>query len=355
MAATVDQWDTDPDILNACGMTIELLTGVNRPPNRLDYCTKIAGTAVAPAGTPCPLWLKFVERVTGGNDALIGFLQRYIGYSLTGHVHEHVIVFLYGTGGNGKSVFVDTVSGVLGNYASAAPIEMFLTSKFDRHPTEIARLQGARLVAAQETERGRSWDEAKIKNLTGGDRLTARFMRGDFFDFRPTHKLLISGNTKPSVHNVDEGIRRRFLLVPFMVQIPPAERDPKLAEKLKAEWPAILRWALDGCIEWRRVGLVVPTIVREATDDYLAAQDTLGEWIDDCLVRDVQAFTSSRALFASWKIWAEVRNTRAGTEKAFVEELVGKGFEQRRTKYARGFNGLSLKAGDVLQLDARFG
>jgi putative DNA primase/helicase len=327
-------------------MTIELDTGIDRPPRREDYCTKIAGTHVAEPGAPCPMWMAFLNRVTAGNDALIGFLQRYLGYCMTGDVHEHVLVFLYGTGANGKTVFTDTVAGIFGAYAIAAPMEMFLSSNFDRHPTEIARLKGARLVVAHETTKGRAWDEVKIKNLTGGDRLTARFMRGDFFDFTPTHKLLIAGNIKPSLRNVDEGIRRRFLLVPFTVQIPPAERDPKLTEKLKAEWPAILRWMTDGCLEWQRVGLVVPTIVRDASEAYFAEQDTLRQWIEDCLDEEPNAFTASRALFISWKAWSEARNMRSGTEKAFVEELVGRGYQQHRTSYARGLNGLALKAHD---------
>ena len=325
-------------------MTIELATGIDRPPNRLDYITKEAGSWLADPGTPHPLWTAFLDRVTAGNDALIGFLRRWLGYCMTGHVHEHKLVFLYGTGANGKTVFIDTVAGIFGDYAISAPMEMFLTAKFDRHPTEIARLKGARLVVAQETQKGRSWDEAKIKNLTGGDRLSARFMRGDFFDFAPTHKLLIAGNTKPSLHNVDEGIRRRFLLVPFTVQIPPAERDLKLTEKLKAEWPAILRWMVDGCLEWQRVGLMVPTIVQQATDNYLADQDTISQWIEDCLDRDPNAFTPTRLLFISWKAWSEARNMRVGTEKAFAEELADKGYQQHRTMYARGFNGLALKA-----------
>ena len=131
--------------------------------------------------------------------SIIGFLQRFLGYCLTGHVHEHVLVFLSGTGGNGKGVFMSTVAGIFGDYAITAPMEMFLASNVDRHPTEIAKLMGARLVVAHETQKGRRWDEAKIKNLTGGDTLTGRFMRGDFFDFKPTHKLMIAGNHKPSL------------------------------------------------------------------------------------------------------------------------------------------------------------
>jgi putative DNA primase/helicase len=291
-------------------MTVDLDSGIDRPPSRLDYCTKQTAVSPAPVGTPCPMWIAFLNRVTGNNDALIGFLQRFLGYCLTGYVHEHKLVFLYGTGANGKSVFVSTVAGILGDYAVGAPIEMFLTAKFDRHPTEIARLKGARLVVAQETQKNRSWDEAKLKNLTGGDRLSARFMRGDFFDFTPTHKLLIAGNTKPSLRNVDEGIRRRLLLVPFTVRIPPAERDPKLAEKLKAEWPEILRWMIDGCLEWQRVGLVVPTIVRDATEEYLAEQDALARWLEESIEADPNAFALTRVLFKSWKLWCEEQSRR---------------------------------------------
>jgi putative DNA primase/helicase len=300
-------------------MTIDLHTGIDYPPNRLDYITKETGTLIAEPGTPCPMWMAFLNRVTASNDALISFLQRFLGYCLTGLVHEHVIVFLYGTGNNGKGVFVETVAGILGDYCITAPIEMFLTSKYDRHPTEIARLKGARVVVAQETQKGRSWDEAKIKTLTGGDRLTGRFMRGDFFDFKPTHKILITGNTKPSLRDVDEGIRRRFLLVPFTVLIPPAVRDPDLAEKLKAEWPAILRWMVDGCLEWQRVGLVVPTIVRDATKEYLADQDVLTQWADENLVKDGNGFVLTRVLFASWKLWAGERNLAIGTEITFSD------------------------------------
>jgi putative DNA primase/helicase len=256
-------------------MTVDLRTGTEYPPRREDYCTKQTAVAPAPPGMPCPMWMAFLNRITNNNDALIGFLQRLLGYFCTGHVHEHVIVFLYGTGSNGKTVFVETVAGIFGDYCIAAPMEMFLAAKYERHPTEIARLKGARLVIAQETAKGRFWDEAKIKNLTGGGTLSGRFMRGDWFDFKPTHKILIGGNYKPSLRNVDEAIRRRFLLVPFTVLIPPAERDPKLAEKLKAEWRAILRWMVNGCLQWRRVGLVVPTVVRDATEQYLADQDVM--------------------------------------------------------------------------------
>jgi putative DNA primase/helicase len=324
-------------------MTIELRTGIDRPPRREDYCTKSTAVSPTPAGTPCPMWIDFLDRVTDNNIELIGFLRRFLGYCLTGHVHEHVLVFFFGTGANGKSVFTDTVSGIFGDYAITAPMEMFLARKFDAHPTEIAQLMGVRLVVAQETQRGRSWDEAKIKNLTGGDKLPARFMRGDFFYFKPTHKLLFAGNYKPSLRNIDEAIRRRIILVPFTVQIPPEERDPQLAEKLKAEWPAILRWMVDGCLEWRQKGLQIPEIVRKATDQYLNDQDSLGEWIEESLEPKPDAFEFTKALFASWKHFCEERNLPAGTERAFSDSIKDRGFEQHRHKTGRGFKRVALK------------
>jgi putative DNA primase/helicase len=324
-------------------MLLDLETGVMRPSYPLDYCTKIAGAYAADPGTPHPLWDAFLKKVTAGNTELIGFLQRFLGYCMTGHVSEHVLVFLYGKGANGKSVFVNTVTRIFGDYAAVAPMEMFVTSKFDRHPTEIARLKGVRLMTAYETQRGRAWDEAKIKNLTGGDPLTGRFMRGNFFDFKATHKVLIAGNQKPTLRVVDEAIRRRFLLVPFTVQIPEAERDRDLAKKLEGEWPAILRWMIDGCLEWQRGGLRVPQVVRAATEEYLTDQDAMGEWLEACIISEHDVFTLTAKLFGSWKNWCDKRGLEAGTETAFADSLKDRGYIKDRRKYGRGFKGVRLR------------
>jgi putative DNA primase/helicase len=281
--------------------TVDLSTGTERPSDPKDRITKISAVRAADPGTPHPMWDAFLKRVTNDNQDLIGFLQRFLGYCMTGDTFEHVLLFLYGTGANGKGVFVNTIIGIMNDYAVVAPMELFMASKHDRHPTEIAKLRGARLVAAQETEKGRRWDETKIKALTSEDKLTGRFMRQDFFDFKPTHKLIITGNHKPSLRSVDEAIRRRFLLVPFTVTIPPKERDPKLAEKLRPEWPAILRWMIDGSLEWHRGGLTVPDVVRTATDSYFDDQDTMAQWIDDWIVRDLYSFTPTAELFQNWK------------------------------------------------------
>ena len=343
IAATSDQWDADPMILSGPVSTVELLSGSCRPPRREDFCTKQTAVSAAPPRTAHPLWNAFLDHVLAGDGELISFMQRFLGYCLTGYTHEHVFMFLHGKGANGKGVFVKTVSEIMGDYAIGSLMETFLAARFDRHPVEIATLRGARLVVAQETQRGRSWDEAKIKTLTSSDKLTGRFMRGNPFDFGPSHKLLFTGNYKPTIRSTDEAMRRRLLLVPFTVQIPPAERDPYLSDKLKAEWPAILRWMIDGCLEWQRSGLRVPEFVRRATDEYLADQDILRQWIDECVVEDPLAFATTKMLFVSWKAWCDERNLSPGTETGLADSLADRGHERHRTTKARGFKGISLK------------
>jgi putative DNA primase/helicase len=263
---------------------------------------------------------------------------------MTGHTGEHAFTFLFGTGANGKGTFINTIAGVMGDYAAVVPMDLLMASNNERHPTELAKLCGVRLAIAHETQQGRRWDEAKLKTLTGGDKLTARFMRQDFFDFVPTHKFMISGNHKPSLTGVDESIRRRLLLIPFTIQIPKEERDITLPAKLKAEWPAILRWMIEGCLEWRRDGLKVPAIVREASDAYFTEQDVLGQWLDECTTEDANAFTRTRDLFESWRKWTEERNLQTGSERTLSETLVNRGYQKvqhPRTRQA-GFRGLYL-------------
>lgn len=346
LAARAAQWDAPPGLFNAADATVDLYTGDGRAPDPIDYMTKRAACAVAARGVAHPMWTAFLNRVTDGNVELQQFLQRYIGYCCTGSTTEHAFVFAYGTGANGKGTFLNTVAGVFGDYATVADMSTFLASNQERHPTELAKLAGARLVVAQETQKGRRWDETKIKALTGGDKITARFMRQDFFDFTPMFKLFIAGNHKPRLSSVDEAMRRRLLLVPFTVQIPVAERDPDLPRKLQAEWPAILRWAVDGCLEWQQTGLAPPQIVRDATESYFADQDHLQQWLDDC-TQDAGpfAFTRIRDLFSSWRTWCEDRNLKSGSASALSEALADRGFVKKREAGTgqRGFAHLITK------------
>ena len=217
----------------------------------------------------------------------------------------------------------------------------------DRHPTEIAKLRGKRLVVAQETPAGRVWDEAKIKALTGGDRMSAHFMRQDDFEFDPVFKLIVCGNHKPRLNCVDVAMRARLLLVPFTVQIPAAERDKNLMEKLRPEWPAILRWAMDGCLEWQRIGLAPPAAVTKATDEYFTGQDRFTQWLEDeCDVELGNHYKHAPIadLYASWATYCRNNGDEPGSKNALAEELENHGFERAQVGHAktRAYLGIRL-------------
>jgi putative DNA primase/helicase len=344
-ATTIDQWDANDWILNAENATLDLKTGAGYLHRPDDYSTKITSCGTADDGTPTPLWDAFLERVAPDPE-LRAFLKRWCGYCLTGSTSEHKFVFAYGTGANGKSTFTNTIAAILGDYSTIADVGTFIASRSERHPTDVAKLHGFRLVVAQETEKGRQWDESKIKTMTGGDKITARFMHCNFFDFIPKFKLFITGNHKPSLDNVDEAMRRRLLLVPFMVQIPVEERDPDLLDKLKTERPAILRWMLDGCLEWQRIGLAPPKIITEATAMYFDDQDFTNQWLEERTESDLPtAFISTSQLFASWKGWCDQRGFTAGSSKVLAQNLIDRGLNQKRIRTGhRGFAGIRLRA-----------
>jgi putative DNA primase/helicase len=342
LAATVGQWDLDIWLLNTPAGVVDLRTGRTRPAKREDYITKC--TASAPGGD-CPTWLAFLERVTGGDKELERYLQRVAGYGLTGSTQEHALFFLFGTGANGKSVFIGALSGLLGDYATVAPMETFIASNSDRHPTELAGLQGARLVTAVETEEGRRWAESRIAALTGGDKVTARFMRQDFFEFHLQCKFVIAGNHKPGLRSVGEAMRRRMNLVPFTVTIPEDERDDTLKEKLRAEWPGILAWAIEGAGEWQGEGLAQPQAVRDATASYIDAEDALGQWMAECCNVSSSYYALVRDLFASWRRWADKAGEFIGSQKRFSQLLSERGFAPRKEGGSgrAGFDGIGVR------------
>jgi putative DNA primase/helicase len=341
-AVTAEAWDCDPMLLGTPGGTVDLRSAELRKADPLERITKL--TAVAPAEAPdCPTWLRFLNDATGGDAALIRFLRQWCGYALTGLTREHALVFVYGPGGNGKSVFLNVLTAILGAYAKTAAMDTFTASKGDKHPTDMAMLRGARLVTASETEEDRAWAEARIKSLTGGDPVTARFMRQDFFTFVPTFKLTIVGNHQPMLRNVDDAARRRFNIIPFTRK--PVVPDRQLEEKLRAEWPAILRWMIEGCLDWQQNGLVRASSVMEATDAYFAEQDLMAQWLaEKCDVRlgDTKLWDRTTDLFESWSAYAKAAGDTPGTVKAFGPAMRRKGFPQHRTKHARGFSGLRL-------------
>ena len=268
-------------------------------------------------------------------------MRQIAGYALTGDISEHALFFIYGPGGNGKSVFLNTINNILGAYTATAAMDTFVASKGDRHPTDLAMLRGARLVSVSETEEGRAWAESRIKQLTGGDQVTARFMRQDFFTFTPQFKLLIVGNHKPVLKNVDDAARRRFNIIPFVHK--PATPDKQLEEKLRAEYPAILRWMIEGCLDWQENGLVRPESVREATASYFDEQDLFGQWIEECCEVGTVHWATTTRLFDSWKSYAERNGEYAGDVRKFGPMLSKRGFLPERTKHSRGFRGIAIK------------
>ena len=340
-AATTDEWDADPWLLNTPGGVVDLKTGRKRANDRADRMTKI--TTATPGGD-CPQWMAFLSDIAGGDVDLQAYLQRMVGYCLTGVTSAHALFFLYGTGANGKSVFANVISTILGDYAATASMDTFVETRGDRHPTDLAGLRGARFVTAIETEQGRRLNESKVKAITGGDKISARFMRQDFFEYTPQFKPVIVGNHKPAIRNIDEAMKRRMHMIPFTVTIPPERRDGRLTEKLLAERDGILAWAVTGCLSWQREGLKPPASVVSATEEYFEAEDALGRWLEERCVREPNAKSLTAELFTDWKQWAETSGEFIGSQRRFSDLLITRGLEKWRNSVGvRGFQGIGLK------------
>lgn len=340
IAATITQWDTDPWLLGVPGGVVDLRTGETRAPAPEDYITK--RTSVTPAAGDAPIWRKFLETVTAESPDLITFLQRFSGYALTGETREQCLAFLYGTGQNGKGVFITTLAKILGDYAVTADADVFMESDQARHPTEMARLRGARLVTVDETDGTKRWNEKRIKRITGGGKIEARFMRQDDFEYTPQFKLLLAGNHKPQLRGVGKAIQRRIHLVPFTVTIPDEARDNQLTQKLEAEYPQILHWMIQGCALWKDNGLQPPDTVTEATSRYIEAEDVIGEWLEE---RTQQTGSTERPVaYKNYRSWAEGRGERPWSSKAFWVALEERGYSANKSNGLWFIKGLSLRA-----------
>lgn len=336
-------WDADIFLLGTPKGTVNLRDGALHAADPRNRITKL--TAVPPAeASNCPLWLSFLNDATGSDPQLIRYLKQLAGYSLSGAVIEHAMVFVYGSGGNGKSVFINTLAGVMGEYATASAMTTFSASRSNAHPTELARLKGARLVTASETEKGHAWAEAKIKALTGGDRIAARFMKQDFFEFVPQFKLIVVGNHKPTMATVDDAIKRRFTIIPFTRT--PTNPDRQLEQKLRNEWPMILRWMIEGCLDWQANGLLRPESVTAITEAYFDDQDLLSQWLaEKCDVEpnNPKKWDTVATLFESWAEYAIGAGEQPGSKKAFSDAMQSRGFHRDRVgKGVRTFRGVRL-------------
>lgn len=312
----VDDFDQDLWAINTPGGIVDLRTGTVGPsdPTRMFSFS----TRYAPARGDAPLWFAFLDYATAGDKKLQRFLQRLAGYCLTGVIDESTLTFVHGTAATGKTTFIETLAWVLGDYAAEAGIEQFTASRYDRHPTEWARLVGKRLVSTEETQHGRKWDEQKLKKITGGGRLPARFMRENFFEYVPQFKLLVVGNAQPELDNVEEAMRRRLHIVPFNHVVPKVEQDLELKVKLREEGPQIMQWMVDGCLMWKREKLSPPEAVLSRTEEYFESEDVVQQWFNECCSLDEEAEIETVALFQVWRQWAMERGYPVHNHKWFM-------------------------------------
>jgi putative DNA primase/helicase len=342
IAARVDAFDCDPLLFNVQNGTIDLRTGKLGEHRREDMISKISPIAFDPAAK-CPRWDAFLAEIFPGDADLVKYVQRAVGYSLTGESREHVIFIPLGSGSNGKSTFITTVSDILGDYAASTNAETFVGRKDNAATNDLARLHNARFVSAVEAGENKSLSEAFVKSVTGGDPITARFLFREFFEFVAIFKLWLATNHRPTIRGADDGIWRRIKLIPFTARFPEDDRDVKLDEKLRSEYPGILAWAVRGARAYLRDGLGNCKAVDEATAGYRSDMDLLGSFIEQCCTEAAGASATTAELVAAYNAWAEKNGEKPITGRALALALQNRGFkknENRRT--ARGFLGLKL-------------
>ena len=320
-------------------------------------------TAVAPKEGEPKRWMRFLEEATGGDKELAAYLQKLAGYCLTGSIEEHALFFIFGPGGRGKSVFLETLKGMLGDYAIAIGVEALEEKSYRGIPADLARLRGVRLAIASETADGKAWDAQRMKALTGGDSIQARFLYGNYFEFKPSHKFVIAGNLQPYLKDAGEAESRRMHMIPFTKK--PDKVNLKLAEELKEEWPQILSWALEGLRLWQQKGLTKPSAVSEALKSYMSEIAPFEEFFEERLVVEKDAFIGSRRAKQEFQEWWDSQDydpNRKITSTWVGKELRKRGFEAGRTRdeqgrQLRGFKGVRPRRGHKLQVvdpDATF-
>ena len=340
-----EELDQNPWLLNCQNGTIDLKTGILSPHSREDYITKLS-PVIYDHGAPHQLWDAFLDRVFDGNKDLIAFMQRAIGYSLTGLADEQCLFILHGSGANGKSTFLQTISELLSDYAMQTPTETLLVKAKGAISNDVARLKGARFVIASEAEAEQRLAENLIKQMTGGDTISARFLHQEFFDFKPTHKMFLGTNHKPIINGTDYGIWRRIKLIPFEITIPETERDPKMLEKLLLEKEGILAWAVEGCLLWQAEGLGMPAAVKQATAGYREEMDVLSQFISETCKIGGQLQVPSKELFCAFEKWCSNNGEQPITHRKFTQRMKELGYEtaQIGSERKRGFKGLALCA-----------
>jgi putative DNA primase/helicase len=340
IAVRPSELDVDPTLFNVQNGTIQLDAAAIYDHRREDLVTKLAPVEFDAAAT-APRWDAFLERVQPDPEVR-AYLRRAVGYSLAAETSEQVLLICHGSGANGKTTFFEALRAMLGDYGQQAPAETFLEHG-DRIPNDVARLRGARFVAASEVAEGRRLNEALVKRMTGGDTMTARFMRAEFFEFKPTFTPWLATNHRPEIRGTDEAIWRRIHLIPFEVTIPPKERDPDLPMRLRRELAGILNWALAGYAEWRANGLDPPEAVLAATTEYRHDSDVLGGFLEDCCELADGATVTKAELHTRFGYWATQNGAEPLTAKALGARLIDRGFKEGRTSTGRYWVGIRIR------------
>lgn len=331
----IDELDGYVDYLNVQNGIVNLRNGELIPHDARFMMSKICGCEYDPSSEKKPeRWLKFLHEVTNGDKELERYLQKCVGYSLTGSVREQCAFFLYGIGNNGKSTFLETIAEMLGDYASNAQPETIMMKKFGESGSgsDIARLRSARMVTTEEPTEGVRLNEGLIKQLTGGGKVTCRFLYGDEFEYAPEFKIWIATNHKPVVRGTDMGIWRRIRLIPFEVNIPAEKVDKQLKFKLREEMPQILKWAVQGCMLYRKEGLEPPKCVVESTAEYKAEMDLMATFMEACITIDYTAteLIPANELYSIYTEWARANNEYVMTSRKFYGELGKRTPEKKR-------------------------
>lgn len=352
IAARADEFDKWPSLLNVNNGTIDLQTGELRPHLREDMLTRLVPINYNPEAD-CPNWTKFLNTITGGNPELMLYLKRVAGYVLTGSSQEHAIFILHGEGQNGKSTFVNALERITGEYAAAVDSRSLLNNKNAGSGinNDLARLQGVRLAHASEPDMGKLLDEALLKKLSSGEKVTARFLHKEFFEFTPEFKLMLSANHMPEVRGNDRGIWRRLKLVPFHHTIPDADKQRDFFEKqLEPELEGILAWAVEGAMEWNQVGLDEPQIVKVATQEYRGEMDVIGQFLAEQCVVDPRFEIDTTELYLAYTSWADLRRNIPQKQQGFSRELTRRGFKDRKSGNQRFRTGLTLSSKPATQI-----
>lgn len=343
-ATSPTEWDSDMYLLGTPDGVVDLRTGLIRESNRNDKITRI--TSVTPKAGLTPVWDKVLHRATSGRADVLDYIHRWCGYLLTGDTREEAFLFIHGQGGSGKSKFINTIQDIIGGYAKSASMDAFTERRNPAHAEEIARLAGARMVCATETEEGSKWNESRIKTLTGREVIAARHLYQSTFEFSPQFKIVIGGNHHPHLKSVGEEMRRRIHLLEFPGSIPVSERILDLPEKLKIEYPAILSWMIQGALAWQQDGLVRPQSVLDDTDKYLDNEDALGSWIKDKCEVGSNMSCLARIAYASYSSDILASGEKAPPQKQFLAKLESKGFKRAKRGDSTFIYGLELKQVD---------